>query len=102
MPETLVLHHISLTQNTEIAPGLFLARDMDGLLRAHNGKHHLGYIKSEPGRRNRKGERRYGISAWVPDSTRVERSGWKTLAGAERAFRRILLCLYVGEQGITV
>lgn len=85
MTITRTLHNITMTSEQEIAPGLFLARDTDGMLRAHNGDKFRGYVGEW-------GAKRFRVCWWSREESRfLNMQRHKTRAGAERTFRRLLL-----------
>lgn len=93
-----ILHSLTLTDNRPIAgtENLFSARDVDGMLRVHNGRIFLGYTRVG---KNRNNEWRFGFYAWNDRrfsrdyKTLRRRTAYKSMLGAERGLTRAVIKL---------
>jgi hypothetical protein len=80
------LRALELYDEAEIAPGLFSARDSDGMLRLHDGSFFRGYAQRWPTQKGR----RFSVHCWgaEPERKAFTRHTYLTLRGAERALLR--------------
>jgi hypothetical protein len=86
MESVFTLHNITMTDNREIAPGLFVAIDSAGTARIHNGNIFLGYTRND--HHSKRTGKAFGVHVWgdgEPRQSLARNTGWKTFAGARRA-----------------